>query len=116
LSVGDLVAGVLVAVGFLSVVLSSLGLVAAKTGWDKLNYTGPANVVGPVAIAAAVLVDDSLTSASAKALLVAVVLLVTGPTLVHATGRAARVREHGRFVILSEELEHKEHRSNPSRP
>ena len=115
MSAADLIAGVLVVIGFLSVLLSSAGLVAAETGWDKLHYTGPANVVGPVAIAAAVLVEDSLTSASVKAILVAVVLLITGPALVHATGRAARVREHGRFVILSEELEHKEHQSKPSR-
>jgi multisubunit Na+/H+ antiporter MnhG subunit len=110
----DAVTGVLVALAFLSVLLSSAGLVAAKTGWDKLHYTGPANIVGPVAIAAAVLVEDSVTSASVKAVLAAVVLLVTGPALVHATGRAARVREHGRFVILSEELEQKEH--HPSKP
>lgn len=116
MSVGDAVAGALVVVAFLSVLLSSVGLVAAKTGWDKLNYTGPANVVAPVAIAAAVLVDDSLTSASVKAALVAVVLLVTGPAVVHATGRAARIREEGRFVILPEELEQKEGRSTPSKP
>jgi multisubunit Na+/H+ antiporter MnhG subunit len=116
LSIGDLVAGALVAVSFLSVLLSSAGLVAATTGWDKLHYTGPANVVGPVAIAGAVLVEGGVTSAAVKSALVAIVLLATGPVLVHATGRAARVREHGRFVILSEELEHKEHRSNPSRP
>jgi multisubunit Na+/H+ antiporter MnhG subunit len=87
-------------------------VVAAKTGWDKLHYTGPATVVAPVAIAAAVLVEEPLSSAGIKAVLVAVVMLLTGPVLVHATARAARVREHGRFVILSEELERKE---NPSR-
>jgi multisubunit Na+/H+ antiporter MnhG subunit len=109
------VVGVLVTVGLLAVLLSSAGLVAAKTGWDKLHYTSPAAVVGPVAIAAAVLVEDGLTSAGAKALLVAVVLVLTGPVLVHATARAARVREYGRFVILSEELEHKEQPSKSSR-
>jgi multisubunit Na+/H+ antiporter MnhG subunit len=109
-SVSDVVAGALVTLALLFVVLSSVGLVAAKTGWDKLNYTGPANVVSPVAVAAAVLVEDSLTSASVKAILVAIVLLITGPAVVHATGRAARIREEGRFVILPEELDEKEHR------
>jgi hypothetical protein len=45
-----------------------------------------------------------------------VVLVLTGPVLVHATARAARIREHGRFVILSEELESKEQPSRPSKP
>jgi multisubunit Na+/H+ antiporter MnhG subunit len=109
------VVGVLLTFGLLSVMLSSAGLVAAKTGWDKLHYTSPAAVVGPVAIAAAVLVEDGLTSAGAKAVLVAVVLVLTGPVLVHATARAARIRKHGRFVILSEELESKEHPSTSSK-
>ena len=115
MTAGNLVAGALVTLAFLSVVLSSVGLVAAKTGWDKLNYTSPANVVAPVAIAAAVLVEDSLSSASVKAVLVAIVLLITGPAVVHATGRAARVREEGRFVIRPEELEQKEGGSKPSK-
>ena len=115
MTVEHAVVGVLVAFGLLSVLLSSAGLVAAKTGWDKLHYTSPAAVVGPVAIAAAVVVEDGLTSAGAKALLVAVVLVLTGPVLVHATARAARIRKYGRFVILSEELEKKEQPSGSSR-
>jgi multicomponent Na+:H+ antiporter subunit G len=107
--------GVLLTVGVLSVVLSAAGVVAAKSGWDKLHYTSPAAVVAPVAIAAAVLVEEPLSSAGLKAVLVASVLLLTGPVLVHATARAARVREHGRFVILSEELERKERPSKRSR-
>jgi multisubunit Na+/H+ antiporter MnhG subunit len=110
------VVGVLLTVGVLSVLLSAAGVVAAKTGWDKLHYTGPATVVAPVAITAAVLVEEPLSSAGIKAVLVAVVLLLTGPVLVHATARAARVREYGRFVILSEELERKEHPSRSSKP
>jgi multisubunit Na+/H+ antiporter MnhG subunit len=47
---------------------------------------------------------------------VAIVLVLTGPVLVHATARAARIRKYGRFVILSEELENKEHPSKSSRP
>jgi multicomponent Na+:H+ antiporter subunit G len=114
-TVEHVVVGALLAFGLLSVLLSSAGLVAAESGWDKLHYTSPAAVVGPVAIATAVLVEDGLTSAAAKAVLVAVVLILTGPVLVHATARAARIRKHGRFVILSEELETKEEPSKSSK-
>jgi multisubunit Na+/H+ antiporter MnhG subunit len=107
--------GALLTVGVLSVLLSAAGLVAARSGWDKLHFTSPAAVVAPMAIAGAVLVEEPLSSAGIKAVLVALVLLLTGPVLVHATARAARVREHGHFVILSEELEQKEHPSRSSR-
>jgi hypothetical protein len=47
---------------------------------------------------------------------VALILLGTGPVLVHATARAARVRERGRWVVLSEELKTREHPSKSSKP
>ena len=109
MTVAHLAVGALLVPALLSVVLSSAGLVAARSAWDKLHYTGPANVVAPVLVAGAVLVEEPLSSAGVKAVLVAMVLFATGPVLVHATARAARVREYGRFVILSEELEGKEH-------
>ena len=116
MNVGDVAVAVLLAVGVASALMSALGLLATKDPYDQLHFTGPATVIGPVAIAAAVLVEEPLSSAGIKAVLVALVLLLTGPVLVHATARAARVREHGRFVILSEELENKEHPSKSSRP
>jgi multisubunit Na+/H+ antiporter MnhG subunit len=112
----DVVVGVLLAVGVASVLLSCAGLVAARESWDKLNYTGPATVIGPVAIAVAVLVEEPLSSAGVKAAFVAIVMLVTGPALLHATARAARIREHGRFVILSREAERRERPSRSSKP
>ena len=111
----DVVVDVLLALGAASVLLSCAGLVAARTSWDKLHYTGPATVVAPVALAAAVLVQEPLSSAGVKAVLIAFVMLLTGPVVLHATGRAARIRDHGRFVILSREAERKEQPSKRSR-
>ena len=114
MNVGDVAVGVLLAVGAASVLLSCVGLVAAPSSWDKLHFTGPATVVAPVALAGAVLVQEPLSSAGIKAVLVAVVMLLTGPVVLHATARAARVRDHGRFVILSKEAERKEQPSRSS--
>jgi multisubunit Na+/H+ antiporter MnhG subunit len=114
MSVGDVAVGVLLAVGAASVALSCAGLVLAGNSWDKLHFTGPATVIAPVALAGAVLVQEPLSSAGIKAVLVAIVMLGTGPVVVHATARAARVRDHGRFVILSSEAERKEHPSKSS--
>jgi multicomponent Na+:H+ antiporter subunit G len=115
-SVGDIAVAVLLALGVASALLGALGLLATRNPYDQLHFTGPATVIGPVAIAAAVLVEEPLSSAGIKSVLVALVLLGTGPVLVHATARAARVRERGRWVVLSEELKTKEQPSKSSRP
>jgi multisubunit Na+/H+ antiporter MnhG subunit len=69
-----------------------------------------------VAIAAAVLLEEPLSSAGIKALLVALIMLATGPVLIQATARAARVRERGRWVVRPEELKAKEGSSGSSKP
>jgi monovalent cation/proton antiporter MnhG/PhaG subunit len=114
-NVGDVAVAVLLALGVGSALLSALGLLATRDAYDQLHFTGPATVIGPVAIAAAVLVEEPLSSAGIKSVLVAFVMLTTGPVLIHATARAARVRERGRWVVLSEEIEQKEHPSSRSR-
>ncbi|HKF80216.1 MAG TPA: monovalent cation/H(+) antiporter subunit G [Thermoleophilaceae bacterium] len=100
---------VLLGLGVASVLLSGLGLLASKGPLEQLHFTGPAATVAPVAIAAAVLVEEPLSSMGVKAVLTAVILLATSPILVHATARAIRIRRHGRFVILEEEHRQKEH-------
>jgi monovalent cation/proton antiporter MnhG/PhaG subunit len=115
-SAGKIAVDALLALGVASALLGALGLLATRNPYDQLHFTGPATVIGPVAIAAAVLVEEPLSSAGIKSVLVALIMLGTGPVLVHATARAARVRERGRWVVLSEELKHKEHPSKSSRP
>ena len=115
MSVGDVAVAALLVLGVGSVLLGAAGLLATRDPYDQLHFTGPGTVIGPIAIAAAVLVEEPLSSAGIKSVLVALVMLTTGPGLIHATARAARVRERGRWVVLSEELEQKEHPSSRSR-
>jgi monovalent cation/proton antiporter MnhG/PhaG subunit len=107
-SVPDIAVGVLLALGVASALMGALGLLASRNPYDQLHFTGPATVIGPVAVAAAVLVEEPLSSAGVKAVLVALIMVGTGPILLHATARAARVRERGRWVVLPEELEAEE--------
>jgi multicomponent Na+:H+ antiporter subunit G len=114
-NVGDVAVAVLLALGVGSALLSAVGLLATRDPYDQLHFTGPATVIAPVAIAAAVLVEEPVSSAGIKSILIAIVMVTTGPVLIHATARAARVRERGRWVVLSEELEQKERPSSRSR-
>jgi multicomponent Na+:H+ antiporter subunit G len=114
-SPGDVAVAVLLAVGVASALMGALGILATRNPYDQLHFTGPATVIGPTAIAAAVLVEEPLSSAGIKSVLIAVIMLGTGPILLHATARAARIRERGRWVLLREELESKEEPSRSSR-
>ena len=101
----DVVVAVLLAVGVASVLISCVGIVAMRTPMDRLHFTAPAGTIAPVLFALAVLVEEPLSSAGIKAVLVAVLIIVTTPALSHATARAARIREHGRWRVLPHELE-----------
>ena len=100
MSVQDVVVGALLVLGVLSVLLSCVGVVVMRTALDRLHFTAPAGTIAPVLFAVAVLVEEPLSSAGVKAVIVAVLIVVTTPSLSHATARAARIREHGRFKLL----------------
>ena len=99
----ELAVVVLLAFGVGVTLLSCLGVLVMRDPYDRLHYTGPAAVLAPVAIAAAVVLEERLSAAGIKALLVALVLVVTNPVLGHATARAARIRQYGEWRVREEE-------------
>jgi multicomponent Na+:H+ antiporter subunit G len=102
--VKDVIVAVLLALGVASVLLSCLGVLVMRDALDRLHFTAPAATIAPVLLAVAVLVEEPLSSAGVKAVLVALLIIVTTPVLSHATARAARIREHGRWRMLPHEL------------
>jgi monovalent cation/proton antiporter MnhG/PhaG subunit len=107
-SVREVVVDVLLGLGVASVLLSCIGVLVMRDALDRLHFTAPAATVGPVLLATAVLVEEPLSSAGVKAVLVAILIVVTTPVLSHATARAARIREHGRWRLLPHELKDEE--------
>lgn len=73
--------------------LCALGLLVFRTVFDRLHLLGPASTLGALCIGGAVALDTPLLEGGLKALLVAVILLATGPVLNHALGRAATLAE-----------------------
>lgn len=94
---------VLLALGVAIELLACLGLLVARDVYDRLHFSGPAAAVGPIAIAAAIVLREALSTAGIKALLIAALLLCAGPVLTHAIARAARIRAHGDWQAQPEE-------------
>ena len=91
------VAAALLVVGVGTELLCCLGLLVMDDVYQRLHYLGPATTLAPAAIAAAVVLQEALSTAGIKALLIAAVLTGTGPVLTHAAARVARLREHGQW-------------------
>ena len=103
MSAGDVVVAVLLVVGVASLLTGVIGVLAARNVYDRLHFTGPASIFGPLALALAVVLDEGpVSQAGLKSMLVALLVLALNPILVHASARAAFVRERGRLTPLSE--------------
>jgi multicomponent Na+:H+ antiporter subunit G len=81
-----------------------VGLITVRSAFDRLHFLGPASTIGPIAIAVALLIEESFSQAGVKSLLVALLLLCTSPVLTHATARAIRIHEQDRFEIQDSEI------------
>jgi multicomponent Na+:H+ antiporter subunit G len=103
MTLGDVVVAVLLAIGVAVQLTGVVGVVVARNVYDRLHFTGPASIFGPLALAAAIVLDEGpFSQAGLKSLLVALLVLGLNPILVHASARAAFVRERGRLTPLSE--------------
>jgi monovalent cation/proton antiporter MnhG/PhaG subunit len=101
-SARDLIEYVLLTLGVGIEVLCALGVLVMSNVYDRLHYVGAASF-GALFVALAILVRDSFSLIADKALLVAVLMLASGPAMAHATARAVRVREHGHWSVQESE-------------
>jgi multicomponent Na+:H+ antiporter subunit G len=93
-TVRQIAADVLLWLGVALVLVSCVGVLASRRVYERLHYSSPP-LLGALLIAAAVVVREWFSLVGDKAVLVAVFLLASSPVLTHATGRAARLAEHG---------------------
>ena len=105
MSLRELAVSALLVVGVGVTLASCVGVLVMRNAYDRLHYSAPATTIAPLAIAAAVVLEERLSAAGIKAVLVAVVLAVTNPVLGHATARAARIRQFGEWTVREEERE-----------
>jgi multisubunit Na+/H+ antiporter MnhG subunit len=88
------VAVILVAGGGLLELIAVLGTCVMRDAYDRLHYPGLAGF-GALLICLAVLVRESFSLIGDKALLVGVMLVLSGPILTQTTVRSLLIREFG---------------------
>jgi multisubunit Na+/H+ antiporter MnhG subunit len=89
-----LVATVLLIAGGAIELVAVLGLCALRDVYDRLHYVGLAGF-GALLIGVAIVFRESFSLIGDKALLVGLVLVLSGPVLVHTTLRSMLIRERG---------------------
>ena len=87
-----------------------LGVLIMRDVYDKLHYTGPAAILGPLAFAAGIVVTEGFSQAGIKAILVAVFLIIANPVLTHATGRAFYIRQRDHIEPMAADTSLRRHR------
>jgi monovalent cation/proton antiporter MnhG/PhaG subunit len=100
----QLLIDVLLGIGVVCSVLSCFAVLLMKDLYERLHYLSPPATVSIICFTAAVIVDKHLSQAGIKALLIMVVLLLMNAVLTHATARAARVRQFGRWIPNATEV------------
>lgn len=76
--------------------LAALGLLRLRTPFERLHCVSFVNVTTAPILAIVALLADGASARSLKILILAVVTLLVGAALAHATGRALRQRGQGR--------------------
>lgn len=79
--------------GILVELLCCVGLMAMKNPFDRLHAVAPANILPPIVFAAAIVIQEGISQAGIKAIMICIVLILVSPIVSHATARAAWMRE-----------------------
>jgi multisubunit Na+/H+ antiporter MnhG subunit len=88
------VATVLLVAGGALEVLAVIGLCVLRDLYDRMHFVGLV-AYGALLIAIAIVFRESFSLIGDKALLIGMVLVLSGPVLVHTTMRSMLIRERG---------------------
>ena len=99
----DIVVAVLLVIGFLSFIITAIGLLIDRDVYNRVQYTYPGSTVGVVSITAALLIHEGFSQAGMKSVFIGLILFWTNPILSHATARAARIRRKDQWPPAPDE-------------
>jgi monovalent cation/proton antiporter MnhG/PhaG subunit len=98
---------VLLVAGGVIELLAVLGLCTMRDVYDRLHYVGLAGF-GGLLIGVAIVVRESFSLIGNKALLVGLILIVSGPIVAQTTARSLLIRELGDWRAKLEQQEEEE--------
>jgi multisubunit Na+/H+ antiporter MnhG subunit len=98
------VAIVLLIAGGVTELFAVLGLCVMRDVYDRIHYVGLASF-GALLVGVAILVRESFSLIGDKSLLVGVVLVASGPVLIHTTMRSFLIRERGDWRTIGQARE-----------
>jgi monovalent cation/proton antiporter MnhG/PhaG subunit len=85
----EIAIAVLLLLGALACLVSCAGILVMEDAFEKLHCLASAGILGTAAVAAAVWVQEGVSRAGAKVLIVLAVAAVGNPILTQVAGRAA---------------------------
>jgi multisubunit Na+/H+ antiporter MnhG subunit len=86
----DVVIAVLLAAGVGVELACCAGVLLRHSAIDRLHYAAAGTTLGPLLIGAAVLVEESVSSAGLNTILVVALVVLAGPVVTVATARLLR--------------------------
>ena len=69
-------------------ILCCVGMMAMRRSLDLLHYVSAAVILGPLPLAAAIVIEEGLSSSGIITVLTALLMLLMSPILTHATANA----------------------------
>jgi multicomponent Na+:H+ antiporter subunit G len=99
----ETIVAVLLSIGVLGFLFTALGLLFSRDLYNQIHYLAPGSIVGSVAFAAAAIVHEGFSQSGTKAILIALILLISNPVLSHATARAGRIRRNQQVLPRPQE-------------
>jgi monovalent cation/proton antiporter MnhG/PhaG subunit len=92
-----LITGSLLGVAVALAIACSIGVLVMRDPYQRLHFSAPIVTLSMFLICIAVFLEDSDTQARIKVVLIFIMLLTMNSILTHATARAIRIRELGRW-------------------
>ena len=84
----DTMIAALLAAAVCAEMLCCAGMIAMRGALDRLHYVSAAMILGPLPLAAAIIIEEGLSSSGVKTMLTVLLLALIGPVMTHATANA----------------------------
>jgi monovalent cation/proton antiporter MnhG/PhaG subunit len=98
-----LITGSLLGIAVALAIVCSIGLLAMRDPYQRIHFTSPIVTLTMLLIGVAVFIEEPDSQARIKVVFIYLLMLVMNSVLSHATARAIRIRQLGRWPVTPDE-------------